>query len=107
MVNPPMMADVQLKNEPASLLPGGVTYMQMTANTVGFKPVYEVKPDLSQFAESKKEVQGRLNTTFFRDLWMMLEQMEGVQPRNQLEIMERKGEKLIQLGPVLDRKSVM
>lgn len=103
MVNPPMMADVQLKNEPASLIPGGVTYMQMTANTVGFKPVYEVKPDLSQFAESKKEVQGRINTTFFRDLWMMLEQMEGVQPRNQLEIMERKGEKMIQLGPVLER----
>jgi hypothetical protein len=34
---------------------------------------------------------------------MMWAQMEGVQPRNELEIIERKGEKLIQLGPVLER----
>jgi hypothetical protein len=33
----------------------------------------------------------------------MWAQMEGVQPRNELEIIERKGEKLIQLGPVLER----
>src|SRR5262249_4192964 len=26
-VNPPMVADIQLKNQPASLLPGGVTYI--------------------------------------------------------------------------------
>src|SRR5215831_4199221 len=26
-VNPPMVADIQLKNQPASLLPGGVTYL--------------------------------------------------------------------------------
>src|SRR5215831_3076183 len=27
MVNPPLVADIQLKNQPASLLPGGVTYV--------------------------------------------------------------------------------
>ena len=26
-VNPPMVADIQLKNQPASLLPGGTTYI--------------------------------------------------------------------------------
>jgi hypothetical protein len=38
MVNPPLLADVQLKNEPASLLPGGVTYVQMTARARARKP---------------------------------------------------------------------
>ena len=33
----------------------------------------------------------------------MLAQMDGIQPRNQMEIAERKEEKLLQLGPVMDR----
>jgi hypothetical protein len=32
----------------------------------------------------------------------MISQMDGVQPRNQLEIMARKEEKLMMLGPVLE-----
>jgi hypothetical protein len=103
LVKPPMLADVALKNEPASLLPGGVTYVPNLANNVGFKPVYEVKPDLAEMDASKKEVSERIQRVFFNDLFLMLEQMEGVQPRNMLEIQERKGEKLIQLGPVLER----
>lgn len=104
MVNPPMIADVQLKNEPASLLPGGVTYLQMSGSTQpGFRPVYEVKPDLGNLVLDMQEVQKRIKTTFFEDLFLMWAQMEGVQPRNELEVIERKGEKLIQLGPVLER----
>jgi len=32
-VNPPMVADIQLKNQPASLLPGGVTYVAGVMST--------------------------------------------------------------------------
>lgn len=103
MVNPPLVADVALKNEPASVLPGGVTYVPQVAGGVGFKPVYEVKPDLSHMVEDIKEVQQRIRNIFFEPLFMMWANMEGVQPRNELEIIERKGEKLIQLGPVVER----
>lgn len=102
-VNPPLIADVSLKNQPASVLPGGVTYVQSTQGGVGFKPVYEVNPDLADFKVAKDEVKARINETFFKDLFLMLSQMEGVQPRNELEISERKEEKLIVLGPVLER----
>jgi hypothetical protein len=57
MVNPPMVADVQLKNEPATLLPGGVTYVTSTQGGVGFKPAYEVKPDLAAMLGDIQEVQ--------------------------------------------------
>lgn len=103
MVNPPLVADVSLKNEPASVLPGGVTYVPQVANGIGFKPVYEVKPDLSHMVEDIKEVQQRIKNTFYEPLFQMWANMEGVQPRNELEIIERKGEKLIQLGPVVER----
>jgi len=102
MMNPPMVADAQLRNEPASVLPGGVTYLANT-NGVGFKPAYLVNPQLGDLKEDIKEVQNRINVAFYTDLWMLLDQMEGVQPRNEMEIQQREGEKLLQLGPVLQR----
>ena len=103
MVNPPLIADVRLKNEPASMIPGGVTYADLSTEKPGMKPVYEVSPQIDHLVEDIKEVQDRINQVFFRDLFMMLANMEGVQPRNQLEIMERKSEKIIQLGPMVER----
>lgn len=100
LVNPPMVADVQLKNEPASLLPGGVTYVT-NPNGVGFKPAYEVKPQLGEMMEDIQEVQNRIKQTFFYDLFLMISQLDTV--RTATEIDARREEKLIQLGPVLER----
>ena len=100
-VNPPMIADVSLKNEPASMLPGGVTYVNGTGGAIGFKPAYEIAPDFSGLVEDIKEVQERIKRTFFNDLFMMISQLDTV--RTATEIDARKEEKLIQLGPVLER----
>lgn len=99
-VNPPMVADTALKNEPASLLPGGVTYVQ-NPNGVGFKPAYEMKLDLGDLKDDIAEVQSRVRSTFFYDLFLMISQLDTV--RSATEIDERREEKLIQLGPVLER----
>lgn len=100
-VNPPMIADVSLKNEPASMLPGGVTYVSGNGAGVGFKPAYTIAPDFSGLVEDIKEVQARVKATFFNDLFMMISQLDTV--RTATEIDARKEEKLIQLGPVLER----
>ena len=98
---PPMIADVQMKNEPMSQIPGGVTYVTNAAG-VGFKPALEVDPRFVQFiAEDIKEVQERINRIFFADLFLMISQLDTV--RTATEIDARKEEKLIQLGPVLER----
>lgn len=100
-VNPPLVADVALKNEPAVMLPGGLTYADLTNTKAGIKPVYEVMPDLSGMVEDIKEVQERINDTFFVPLFMMISQLDTV--RTATEIDARREEKLIQLGPVLER----
>jgi hypothetical protein len=100
-VNPPMLADVSLKNEPASMLPGGVTYVSGNGAGVGFKPAYQIAPDFSGLVEDIKEVQERIKVTFFNDLFMMISQLDTV--RTATEIDARREEKLIQLGPVLER----
>ncbi|MDA8230453.1 MAG: portal protein [Magnetospirillum sp.] len=101
MVNPPMIADVSLRNQPATLLPGGVTYVPGNASGVGFKPVYEVSPPLAGLVEDIQEVQRRIQQVFYADLWLMISQLDTV--RTATEIVARKEEKLLMLGPVLER----
>lgn len=106
-VNPPMLADIQLKNQPASLLPGGITYMSgmmsATNRFAGFRPVYEVKPDLAAMTADLQEVRERIGKTFFNDLFRTASQYETRSNVTAVEWDMRKAESLVMLGPVLER----
>lgn len=100
-VRPPMTGPTSMRNNPASLLPGAVTYVD-DPNRLGFRPAMEVRLSLNELREDIRNVQQRIDRTFYADLFLMLSQMDGIQPRNQFEIAERKEEKLLALGPVLE-----
>ena len=103
-VNPPMVADVQLKNQPASMLPGGVTYVTgMTTGKVGFAPAYTVNPDISGMLEDLNECRERIKETFFNNLFQTISQFETRSNVSATEIDARRAESLIMLGPVLER----
>jgi hypothetical protein len=103
-VNPPMVADIQLKNQPASMLPGGVTYVTgMTTGKVGFAPAYTVNPDISGMVEDLKECRERIKETFFNNLFQTISQFETRSNVSATEIDARRAESLVLLGPVLDR----
>jgi hypothetical protein len=101
-VRPPLLASVELKNQPSSILPGHVTYVANLGPQTGMRPIYEVRPEIAEMMEDLKEIQQRVKDGFLVDLFMMLDQMEGVQPRNQLEITERRSEKMQVLGPLVE-----
>lgn len=101
MVNPPLLADVSLKNEPASMLPGGVTYVERLENGSGMRPVYQVEPRIAEMMEDIQEVQSRIKDVFFVPLFLMISELNTV--RTATEIDARREEKLIQLGPVTER----
>lgn len=101
LLRPPMIASVDMRNQPSSILPGRVTYAK-DIQTQGMKPMYQINPDLSHWNAMEERIEKRLDRWFFNDLFQMLERMEGVQPRNELEINERRGEKLQVLGPVVE-----
>jgi len=100
MVNPPLVADIQLQHQPASALPGGITYIA-GANNVGIKPIYSVNPPVQEIMLDIQQVQERIRTTFFNDLFLMISNLTTV--RTATEIDARREEKLIQLGPVIER----
>lgn len=101
LVRPPMTGPTSMRNNPASLLPGKITYVD-DPNGRGFRPAMEIQLRLSELASDIRETQERIRQAFYADLFLMLSQMEGIQPRNQFEIAERKEEKLLALGPVLE-----
>lgn len=102
IVRPPMVASIQMKNEPSSILPGAVTYVASTGSgEAGFKPAYQVNPQLNEMMLDIKEVQDRVKSVFFVDLFLMIASLETV--RTATEIDARREEKLIQLGPVIER----
>lgn len=101
IVRPPMTGPTSMRNNPASLLPGAVTYVDDPTGK-GFRPAMEVNLRLSELAADIRETQDRVKTAFFADLFLMISNMEGIQPRNSMEIAERKEEKLLALGPVLE-----
>lgn len=100
-VRPPMVGPMSLKNNPASLMPGALTYVDDPTGK-GFRAAIDVNLTVTELREDIRETQYRIDRTFYADLFLMLSQMEGIQPRNQFEIAERKEEKLLALGPVLE-----
>lgn len=100
MVNPPMVADVQLKHQPASLLPGGITYVSGNSQ-VGYKPAFTPNIPINDLMLDIQEVQNRIRTVFFNDLFQMISQLQTV--RSATEIDARREEKLVMLGPVIER----
>lgn len=105
MVNPPLVADVQLKNQPASLLPGGITYVNnfSASGKPGFASVYDTKFPVGEITADLEEVRERLKKTFFNDLFQPLSQYETRSNITAVEVDQRKAESLIMLGPVFER----
>jgi hypothetical protein len=102
MVNPPMTAPTSLRGKPSSVLPGGTTYVDPLQGGQGFTPAYQVTPRLGEMQQDISEVQTRIQRGFYADLFAM---MINSDRRNitATEVIERQEEKLVLLGPVLQR----
>ena len=101
MVNPPLVGDSSLKNQPMMLLPGGVTFVAGLSQGTGLRPIYEVQPRLQEMLEDIQDVRQLIGRVFFNDLFQMLADTE--KEMTAFEVARRQEEKLIVLGPVLER----
>ena len=103
LVRPPMGADPSMKNEPSSIIPGNITYTDTAGGKKGFFPLFEVQPAaLTPMIADIKDVSERINRCLFVDVFMAISRMEGVQPRNALELTKRDLERLQVLGPFVE-----
>jgi hypothetical protein len=105
MVSPPMQGPATLRNKPVSSLPGGLNLFDQSGDgkEMGLRPLYMVNPQLQELRVDMAAGEHRIDEAFYVDLFMAISNMEGIQPKNQFELSERRGEALLQLGPVLER----
>lgn len=101
MVRPPLVADMQLKNQPSSILPGHVTYVSNLGPGTGMRSIYDVNPDIKAMAEDLAMIQARIKTGFFNDLFLMLETAPSAR-MTAYEVSQKMMEKLQVLGPVIE-----
>lgn len=103
-VRPPMGADPELKNEPASIIPGMITYVNQDTGKKGFWPLFEPNAQwLQGLIQDIATVSERINRALFVDVFMAITRMQGVQPRNELELSMRDLERLQAIGPFINR----
>lgn len=103
MHNPPLVGDAALAQANVDLIAGGITYAPFMSATgkPGLAPIYEVNPDINALRESILAKEDRINRFFFADLFLMVTEMDRAQI-TATEIAERKEEKMLMLGPVLE-----
>lgn len=103
IVRPPLSGPASIKNSPVAQLPGGLTLYDGDEQRQKLSPIYQINPGFQDMRYDMEAIERRIDEVFYVDMFMAISNMEGIQPRNELDIMQRNEERLLQLGPVLER----
>ena len=99
--DPPLQVPAKLKNRGVQRLPGGITYVD-GAQGQSIKTMFDVNLDLRFLREDIEDVRGRIRSAFFSDLFLMMANATDTR-MTATEVAERHEEKLLMLGPVIER----
>lgn len=101
MTKPPLQAPTSMKYSDIDRLPGGVSFIDGSSQT-GVRTMFESNMNLQHLREDIMDVRERIKSGFYADLFLMLanDTRSGI---TATEVAERHEEKLLMLGPVLER----
>jgi hypothetical protein len=100
--NPPLQVPGSLKSSPLNRLPGGVSYVSQAGAENSVRSLFDVNLDLNALQLAMQETVALIKSHFYEDLFLMLanDTRSGI---TATEVAERHEEKLLMLGPVLER----
>ena len=101
-VNPPLQVPQGYKEAAKNRLPGGIMYVASTGPGSKIESAFQVNLNLQHLREDIVDVRERIRSAYYADLFMMLanDTRSGI---TATEVAERHEEKLLALGPVLER----
>lgn len=101
-VNPPLQVPTKYKEATKARLPGGVFYVDSMGQGTGVRSAFDVQLNLQHLLLDVQDVRERIRSAYYADLFMMLanDSRSGI---TATEVAERHEEKLLMLGPVLER----
>lgn len=103
-VDPPLQVPTSMKNRDIERMPGGITFVDTTGSGKAVQTAYDVQLNITHLLEDIQDVRGRINGAFYVDLFMMISQDNAATTRmTATEVAERHEEKMLMLGPVLER----
>jgi hypothetical protein len=102
-IDPPQQASSDLQTQRVSLIPGDITYTE-NLQTGGVRPIHEVRLEgVIAMRDERGDMRQRVREAFYTDLFLMIANDQRMTPATAEEIRARQEEKLIALGPVLER----
>jgi hypothetical protein len=97
---PPLQVPTAMKNRDVESLPGGISFYD--GQTAGIKTAFEVNLNLQHLLGDIQDVRERVRGGFYADLFLMLANATDTR-MTATEVAERHEEKLLMLGPVMER----
>lgn len=99
---PPLQVPSTIKNRDVQTMPGGVTFVDATGPNNAIRSAFDVNLRLDYLLEDIRDVRERIRSSFYADLFLMLANSQDTR-MTATEVAERHEEKLLMLGPVLER----
>jgi hypothetical protein len=100
-VNPPMVGPTRLRTGNPTVIPGEITWVDENPGQT-FRPAYDANAlDVSHLRNEIVATQEIIKQAFLVNLFLMLEQLD--REATATEVMERKEEKMLAIGPTVER----
>jgi hypothetical protein len=101
LIKPPMVGHASMRRHQASILAGGITYVDDQGALAGFKPAFELNPNVAALIQDQAEYTEAIRKAYFEDLFLMLSSEPTVSHVTAREIDEKASERMSALAPVL------
>lgn len=102
MTKPPLQLPISMKGREVNILPSGLTYVDQVGPQNAVRSLFDVNINLEHLLIDIQDVRERIRNAFYADLFLMLANAEKT-GMTATEVAERHEEKLLMLGPVLER----
>lgn len=99
---PPVQVPASLRGKDVNMLPGGKTYVDAPSADKAIRTLFDVNINLEHLLIDIQDVRERIRAGFYADLFLMISQADTTN-MTATEVAERHEEKLLMLGPVLER----
>ena len=101
-LHPPLQIPSKLRDNPSARLPGGSFYVDNSQASMGIRSAWEVNIRTDELLADIADQRERVNRAFFVQLFLMAAN-DDRSGTTATEIAERHEEKLLMIGPVLER----
>ena len=101
--DPAVIMSADMRNQEDNLVPGGIVWADNVAQVQGVRAAYEAPLRIDALLADIQDCRQRINEAFYKDIFLMITGMPTTARATATEIAERHEEKMLMLGPVLER----